>query len=433
MKTRTMMWVLCSAVVLAGLPAVAGQDNPECLGSDCGKPKEEGGGCGCGCGCGCSVWVALTDDGKTLAYTDDADGDGKADDKDNCPFQSNRDQADVDGDGNGDACDNCAVANQDQLDSDGDGQGDVCDTDLDGDGLANDADNCASIPNRDQKNNDGDRLGDVCDDDDDADGVADARDNCPLVPNSDQSMANIEASRCKVDADGDNVADNFDNCVLVANANQADLDLDLIGDVCDADQDNDGLKNEADNCPLAKNRDQADDDGDGKGDVCDAKYCVVVDPSNPDDCLDPLASFNVSAGGQVTLAAGEKFRLPLFANRNNHAIRYTFTVAQRPAGSRAAIENPTAVTSLSRHWQYAYLDGNVPSFTADLEGTYDIQVKAELQFADRAYPDKLVATSSLKMTVLPENKPGSCSAIPVDASFAALGLAALTLLRRRRT
>src|SRR5512132_3046180 len=61
-----------------------GADNPECLGDQCGRPKEEGG--GCGCGCGCSVWVAYTDDGKTLSYTDDGDGDGKADDKDNCPF-----------------------------------------------------------------------------------------------------------------------------------------------------------------------------------------------------------------------------------------------------------------------------------------------------------------------------------------------------------
>ena len=84
--------------LLSALPAQAqtnAVDNPECLGSSCGRPKEEGGGCGCGCG---SVWVAYTDDGVTLAYTDDADGDGKADDRDNCPFASNREQVDADGD-----------------------------------------------------------------------------------------------------------------------------------------------------------------------------------------------------------------------------------------------------------------------------------------------------------------------------------------------
>ena len=68
-----------AAVLTCAAPALAGSDNPECLGSQCGHPKEEGG--GCGCGCGCSVWVAYTDDGKTLSYTDDADGDGKADDR----------------------------------------------------------------------------------------------------------------------------------------------------------------------------------------------------------------------------------------------------------------------------------------------------------------------------------------------------------------
>src|SRR5438309_9256866 len=116
--------ILLAMTCLVGAgSARAGSDNPECLGSDCGTPKQEGG--GCGCGCGCSVWVAMTDDGKTLAYTDDADGDGKADTVDNCPFSSNRDQLDTDGDGVGDACDNCAGAsNVSQLDTDGDGQGD---------------------------------------------------------------------------------------------------------------------------------------------------------------------------------------------------------------------------------------------------------------------------------------------------------------------
>ncbi|MBE2250007.1 MAG: thrombospondin type 3 repeat-containing protein, partial [Myxococcus sp.] len=122
-------------VALSAAPALAqlgNGTNPECLDPECGKPKEQGGGCGCGCGCGCSVWVAYTDDGKTLAYTDDADGDGKADSVDNCPFASNRDQIDADGDGVGNTCDNCsAISNFSQLDTDGDGMGDTCDSDLD--------------------------------------------------------------------------------------------------------------------------------------------------------------------------------------------------------------------------------------------------------------------------------------------------------------
>ncbi|MDX2010068.1 MAG: thrombospondin type 3 repeat-containing protein, partial [Myxococcaceae bacterium] len=101
--------VVCLFTASTGFAQLANGTNPECLDPSCGRPKEQGGGggCGCGCGCGCSVWVAYTDDGKTLSYTDDADGDGKADDADNCPFSANRDQLDIDGDGVGNTCDNC--------------------------------------------------------------------------------------------------------------------------------------------------------------------------------------------------------------------------------------------------------------------------------------------------------------------------------------
>src|SRR5439155_23295449 len=125
MKKNLAATVAMVALSLA-LPAAAQVNNPECLGTQCGAPNTVGG--GCVCGCGCSVWVAYTDDGKTLSYTDDADGDGKADDADNCPFAPNRDQLDGDGDGVGDTCDNCmGAANQSQLDTNGNGMGDACD------------------------------------------------------------------------------------------------------------------------------------------------------------------------------------------------------------------------------------------------------------------------------------------------------------------
>lgn len=418
---------------LFAAPAFAqGTDNPECLGSSCGKPGEEGG--GCGCGCGCSVWVAYTDDGITLAYTDDADGDGKADDKDNCAFSSNRDQLDADGDGVGDACDNCGGAsNFSQMDADGDGQGDACDGDIDGDNVPNLQDNCPSIPNRDQLDTNGLNGGNVCDSDDDGDGILDTLDVCPLLPNP--GNVQLNDPRCNADADGDNISDSFDNCIGAVNATQLDTDLDGIGDVCDLDIDNDGILNVADNCAGIRNRSQLDDDGDALGDACDAKYCVVVDPSNKEDCLDPNGPFRVHAGGLVMLKAGEKFRLPLFANRNGAAIEYTWTVKTRPSSSKAAVVNPQGVVTMSRHWEYAYQDGQVPSFTADVDGEYDIQLQAKLAFADRAYPENRDSTSSLKLNASPDGKNGAqtCSAIPVDASLAALGLGLLALARRRRS
>ncbi len=420
-----------------------GSDNPECLGSSCGRPQEQGGGCGNGGG---SVWVNYTDDGVTLSYTDDADGDGKADDRDNCPFVSNRDQDDSDGDGVGNSCDNCgAASNFTQLDTDGDGKGDVCDDDSDGDGVSNAADNCPSIPNKDQTNTDAalagaDKLGDVCDDDDDADGFSDADDLCPSLNHTPNEVVNSPA--CRLDSDQDNIPDARDNCPGLANGNQADTDGDKIGDVCDLDGDGDGINDKKiadgalsstglDNCPLNKNRNQLDDDGDGLGDVCDAKYCVVVDKNNPADCLDPNGPFRVNAGGSIKLGKGEKLRLPLFANREGKAIEYTYTVSKRPAGSSAAVENPIGVASLSRHWEYAYTDGNVPTFTADVAGEYSIQLQGKLVVPDRRNPEVRESVSELRVES-DVNNLRACSVGGFGGAFALLGVSLIGRLRRRK-
>jgi len=407
-------------------------NNPECLGDSCGRPEEEGGG-GCGCGGG-SVWVNYTDDGDTLAYTDDADGDGRADDRDNCPFVSNRDQTDSDGDGVGNACDNCAsLANPDQLNADGDGLGNACDPDQDNDGIVNEKDNCVRIPNPDQSDLDEDGLGDVCDDDDDNDGVKDGADNCPRVFNDDQVMP-ADVSQCRVDADNDDISDNADNCPGLANRDQADTDGDGLGDACDPDIDDDTILNEVDNCPATKNPDQADDDRDGRGDACDAVYCLVVDPSKPDDCLNPRAPFTVNAGGHKTeQKTGVSIRLPLYANRNGAAMEYKWSVTKRPEGSNAVVTSPQGAVTLSRNWEYIYVDGSIPNLVPDKKGTYEVTVEARLAFADRVYPDHRVSTSTLVVTVGDEGDEGpNCSAVPAGFSVTALGAAFLGMLLRRR-
>ncbi|MFN0063861.1 MAG: cell-cell cohesion MYXO-CTERM protein MtsC [Myxococcaceae bacterium] len=406
----------------AATPALAqtSPDNPECLGSACGAPNEQGG--GCGCGCGCSVWVAMTDDGDTLSYTDDADGDGRADDRDNCPFVSNRDQVDGDGDGAGDLCDNCsAVSNPGQLDHNGDGEGNDCDADVDGDGHANGADNCSEIANANQRNSDGDANGDVCDTDDDNDGTPDGSDDCPLGP----------ANGCNIDTDTDGVGDGYDNCPEVSNADQANADNDGYGNVCDADRDNDGVLNAADNCVLAANSTQQDDDGDNRGNACDSVFCQVVDPANPDDCLDPRGAFKVATGNRISTRAGEKVRLPLFANRNNAAINYTWTVTRRPEGSRAAVVNPTGSASLSRQFEYAYVDGSVPNFTPDVDGEYVLQLQAELAFADRVYPNSKASAATFTVDTMAPGGVG-CTSLPIAGPAAGLALLLLGALRRRR-
>ena len=186
----------------------------------------------------------------------DQDGDGIADNVDNCPAVANADQADADNDGIGNVCDNCPnTANPDQADIDHDGIGDICDNcvDPDHDGYGNPGypqttcqiDNCPNISNSGQSDSDSDGVGNFCD-------------NCRYVANPNQ-----------LDGDGDGVGDLCDNCPTVPNEDQYDSDHDGIGDVCD-------------NCPLKANPDQLDSDQDGIGDACD----MICGDANADLAVD---------------------------------------------------------------------------------------------------------------------------------------------------
>ncbi len=87
---------------------------------------------------------------------------------------------DDDNDGIGDIEDTC-------VDSDGDGFGNP--------GYANNTcpvDNCPSNSNPDQADTDGDGIANACDDDDDNDGVLDCADNCPVTPNGNQDDDDLD-------------------------------------------------------------------------------------------------------------------------------------------------------------------------------------------------------------------------------------------------
>ena len=411
--------VLIFALVASAATPVASQEAPpagECTqDSDdeaCGTPDQSGGG-GCGCGGG-SILIAFTDEGDSYQYADDYDDDGREDNADNCPFVANSDQQDSDSDGYGNACDNCAISsNEDQRDSDGDGNGDACDSDDDNDGLADADDNCPAVPNPSQADTDGDGEGNACDNDDDGDGCEDASDNCPLAAPAAGSTCldngAVVPNECFDDEDADNIPDQIDNCPGHANVAQSDTDDDGEGDACDHDRDNDGIDNTQDNCPEFPNFDQDDADRDFKGDKCDPSFCYVVG-GDEDNCLDPTGAFDVH--GVSALQApqtGESVQLNLFANRDNAAIRYTWTIEEQPIGGDAAISLPKGSVSFAQVYNYRYEAGKEPTFKARVPGDYGVKLQAELAFDDESYPGQTVSESH--MTINVEGEPlFGCSA-----------------------
>ena len=433
------IFVVLTAVLLVGIALPAAAQAPgECTGGLCGTPDESGGApcvgvcAGCGCGCG-SILIANTDLGDTYQYADDFDEDGIEDDFDNCPFVANMDQADADGDLSGNACDNCPNAsNEIQLDADGDMIGDACDSDIDGDLVENMLDNCPNMPNATQVNTDADQLGDACDPDIDNDGWMNIEDNCPFVANADQldTDPNHFGDACNSDLDNDGVQDFVDNCPQVANSMQANADGDMMGDLCDADMDDDGLLNASDNCPEVINGTQGDADRDGMGDVCDSNgYCFVVDSTA--NCLDPASAFSVYAGADRKLSTGESSPLMMWANRENRAIEYEWTLVERPAASSATVKHSRGSSTISTPYNYHYKKDRRVTFTPDQPGQYTLKLSAKMVFADDLYPEK--NTASVQLTLTAEGEPQSGCATAGAGNLTGLWLfAGLALLIRRR-
>lgn len=184
---------------------------------------------------GMAGWTSHRPDQTTVA---DTDGDGIADDRDQCPTEPE----DRDGDADEDGCP------------------DLTEKDLDGDGLVGDADQCPQKP----EDVDGFEDEDGCpDDDNDGDGVPDATDKDPMNP-EDVDGFEDEDGAPDTDNDGDGILDGTDECP------------DVTGPVenrgCpDKDTDEDGVVDRLDNCP--------EEPGSEENHGCKKKQLVVITES----------------------------------------------------------------------------------------------------------------------------------------------------------
>jgi hypothetical protein len=119
----------------------------------------------------------------------------------------------------------------------------VCDED--NDGIADELDNCPSVPNSDQINSDDDEQGDVCDTDDDNDEIDDSDDNCPLDSNSSQADADNDGigDACDTDDDNDGILDGEDLCFDTVNGEVVNANGCSINNLCPCTHDNSSWKN----------------------------------------------------------------------------------------------------------------------------------------------------------------------------------------------
>jgi cytosine/adenosine deaminase-related metal-dependent hydrolase len=157
-------------------------------------------------------------------------------------------------------------------------------------------------------------TGEITPDDLDGDGIANDQDNCPKLFNPIRPM---DIGR------------------------QADLDQDGIGDACDVcpndvtqacaratggDFDADGVANGSDNCPEIANPSQADADKDGTGDSCDS--CAVANPG-ASPCPLPISTVrNPAAAGHPTSGAVVKVQGYISSRRTSDG----FYIQEQPIG-----------------------------------------------------------------------------------------------------
>jgi OOP family OmpA-OmpF porin len=236
---------------------------------------------------------------KTIGASNDADGDGVKDRKDQCPdtpsgvtVDSKGCPVDTDRDGVVDYLDKCPEIPGTDING--------C-QDKDKDGVADNLDSCPDVP--------GIARFKGCPDSD-GDGVPDSEDACPNEKGSDRFNG------CP-DSDGDGIQDSKDKC----NDTPKGVKVDANG--CSSDSDHDGVSDSEDKCPDTKSGVKVDD----KGCAADTDGDGVID--SEDKC--PSISGDASNNGCPAKKVDVKKRLQFAARGINFETgKATLTVASYP-------------------------------------------------------------------------------------------------------